>query len=70
MGPILLGLADFRRHVEGGADVGRGEVVGLEDLGQTEVAQLDAVVIAEEDCKWLVSSQATMGRFKTDCSRA
>lgn len=59
MGTILLGLADLRRHVKRRADVGRGEVVGLEDLGQTEVAQLDAVVIAKEDCELLAQSHAT-----------
>jgi hypothetical protein len=32
--------------------------VGLEDLGQAEVAQLDAVVIAKEDCGLLVHTQA------------
>jgi hypothetical protein len=58
MGSILLRLADLRRHVEGRADVGRGKVVGLEDLGQAEVAQLDAVVIAKEDCGLLVHTQA------------
>ena len=33
--------------------------MGLEDLGQTEVAQLDAVVIAKEDCELLAQSHAT-----------
>jgi hypothetical protein len=58
MRTVLLGLANLRRHVERRADVGRRKIVGLEDLGQTEVAQLDTVVIAKEDCKLLAHSQA------------
>ena len=47
---ILLGLADLGRHVEGGADIGGGEVVRLQDLGEAKVTELDRVVVAQEDC--------------------
>ena len=48
MRAILLGLADLGRHVKGCANVRRCEVVGLEDLGEAEVAELDGVVVVEE----------------------
>jgi hypothetical protein len=56
MGSILLRLANLGRHVERSTNVGRGEIVRLEDLGQTEVAQLDTVVVSEKDCGLLVQS--------------
>jgi hypothetical protein len=49
MWAVLFRLADFGGHVEGSADVGRREVVGLEDLGEAKVAELDGVVMVEED---------------------
>jgi hypothetical protein len=48
--PVLLCLADLWGHVEWCTDVRGGKIVGLEDLGEAEIAELDAVVVAEEDC--------------------
>jgi hypothetical protein len=70
MRSILLRLANLRRHVEGRTDVGGSKVVGLEDLGQTEVAQLDTVVIAKEDCEMLAYNDARTRELDTDYSQA
>jgi hypothetical protein len=50
--PVLLRLADLRGHVKRGADISGCEVVGLKDLRKAEVAELDGVIVAEEnwDC--------------------
>lgn len=43
-------------HVEWCADVGAGEVVGSDDLGETKVAKLDTVIVAEKHCNTLIGA--------------
>ena len=46
---VALGSADFGRHVEWSTDVGRGKVMGGDNLRETKVTELDGVVFAKED---------------------
>lgn len=46
---VSFGRADLGGHVERRADICRGEIVRLHDLGKAEIAELDGIVLGEEN---------------------
>lgn len=61
---VLLSGADFGRHVKWCADIGGGEVMGLNHLGQAKVTKLDGVVLSKEHCSRLVYVTSIDGAMK------